>query len=134
MDSSSPSSQKNPFSFAATIGRWSGFKNHSSATVTSRALLLPIYPIRGRVIPIDGAARLDGAAAAVRPAAVVVGGAGRGAPGSQSAYRRVCVAATPKGAAQRGCSATGPTPDGRRRGTGTIQKWSQSPCATGPPP
>src|SRR2546425_10618009 len=34
IDSSSPSSRKNPFSFAATIGRWSGFRNHSSATVT----------------------------------------------------------------------------------------------------
>src|SRR2546427_5625831 len=40
----------------------------------------------------------------------IVGGAERGAPASQSAYRRVCGAATPKGAAQRGCSATGPTP------------------------
>src|SRR2546428_4834738 len=78
--------------------------------------------------------RVCGASTAFRPVAVGVGGAERGAPVSQSAYRRVCGAATPKGAAQRGCSATGPTPDGRRRGTGTIQKWSQSPCATGPPP
>src|SRR5947199_338863 len=39
-----------------------------------------------------------------------MGGAGWGAPMSQSAYRRVCGAATPKGAAQRGYSATGPTP------------------------
>src|SRR5207302_7615417 len=38
------------------------------------------------------------------------GGAERGTPMSQSAYRRVCGAATPKGAAQRGCSVTGPPP------------------------
>src|SRR5207245_5648965 len=59
MDSSSPSSRKNPFSFAATIGRWSGFKNHSSATVTSRALLLPIFLIRGCVIHRWGGAERD---------------------------------------------------------------------------
>ena len=35
----------------------------------------------------------------------------RGAPMSQGAYRRVCGAATPKGAAQRGCFATEPTPE-----------------------
>src|SRR5438445_12036799 len=63
MDSSSPSSRKNPFSFAATIGRWSGFKNHSSATVTSRALLLPIFLIRGCVIHRwDGAEQVHGGA------------------------------------------------------------------------
>src|SRR5437660_2363002 len=50
MDSASPSSRKNPFSFAATSGRWSGFRNHSSATVTICVLFLPIYFIRGRVI------------------------------------------------------------------------------------
>src|SRR3989442_5033467 len=54
--------------------------------------------------------RVCGAATAFRPVAVGVGGAKRGAPMSQSAYRRVCGASTPKGAAQRGCSATGPTP------------------------
>src|SRR2546428_8741851 len=54
--------------------------------------------------------RVCGASTAFRPVAVGVGGAERGAPMSQSAYRRVCGAATPKGAAQRGCSATGPTP------------------------
>src|SRR2546430_3502594 len=52
--------------------------------------------------------RVCGASTAFRPVAVGVGGAERGAPMSQSAYRRVCGAATPKGAAQRGCSATGP--------------------------
>src|SRR5947208_13211969 len=56
MNSSSPSSRKYPFSFAATIGRWSGFRNHSSATVTHCVLFLPIYSIRGSVIPIDGVA------------------------------------------------------------------------------
>src|SRR5712691_12018650 len=54
--------------------------------------------------------RVCGASTAKPPVAVGVGGAERGAPMSQSAYRRVRVAATPKGAAQRGCSATGPTP------------------------
>src|SRR5205807_8681778 len=54
--------------------------------------------------------RVYGASTAFRPVAVGVGGAERGAPMSQSAYRRVGGAATPKGAAQRGCSATGPTP------------------------
>src|SRR5438309_10149844 len=54
--------------------------------------------------------RVYGASTAFRPVAVGVGGAERGAPMSQSAYRRVCGAATPKGAAQRGCSATGPAP------------------------
>src|SRR5205807_9528962 len=41
-------------------------------------------------------------------AILLAGGAERGDPMSQSAYRRVCGAATSKGAAQRGCSATGP--------------------------
>src|SRR5207245_6624533 len=54
--------------------------------------------------------RVCGAATAFRPVAVGVGGAKRGAPISQRAYRRVCGESTPKGAAQRGCSATGPTP------------------------
>src|SRR5439155_19156237 len=48
--------------------------------------------------------------AAIRPVAVGVGEAERGAPMSQSAYSRVRGAATAKGVAQRGCSATGPTP------------------------
>src|SRR6266571_9247136 len=52
--------------------------------------------------------RVCEASTAFRPVAVGVGGAERGAPMSQGAYRRVCGAATPKGAAQRGCSATGP--------------------------
>src|SRR5206468_7798454 len=52
--------------------------------------------------------RVCGASTAFRPVAVGVGGAERGAPMSQGAYRRVCGASTPKGAAQRGCSATGP--------------------------
>src|SRR5436309_14886461 len=47
--------------------------------------------------------RVCGAATALRPVAVGVGGAERGAPMSQSAYRRVRGAATPKGAAQLGC-------------------------------
>src|SRR6059036_372794 len=59
--------------------------------------------------------RVCGASTAFRPVAVGVGGAERGAPMSPGTYRRVCGAATPKGAAQRGCSATGPTP----RATGT---------------
>src|SRR2546422_22645 len=54
--------------------------------------------------------RVCGASTAFRPVAVGVGGAERGAPMSPGTYRRVCGAATPKGAAQRGCSATGPTP------------------------
>src|SRR5712692_2873509 len=54
--------------------------------------------------------RVGGASTAFRPVAVGVGGGERGAPMSQSAYRRLYGAATPKGAAQRGCSATGPTP------------------------
>src|SRR5437867_1837107 len=74
--------------------------------------------------------QLCAAATAFRPAAVGVGGSERGAPVSQSAYKRVCGAATPKppvaiervtshgrpDAAQgvqpglRGCSAAGPTP------------------------
>src|SRR5947208_10199801 len=60
--------------------------------------------------------RVCGASTAFRPVAVGVGGAKRGALMSQSAYRRVCGAVTPKGAAQRGCSATGPTP----RATGSL--------------
>src|SRR2546426_1645296 len=57
MDSSSPSSRKNPFSFAATIGRWSGFRNHSNATVTHCVLLLPIYIHSWRCdFEIDGVA------------------------------------------------------------------------------
>src|SRR5207249_4466536 len=54
--------------------------------------------------------RVCGASTAFRPVAVEVGGAERGAPMSPGTYRRVCGAATPKGAAQRGCSATGPAP------------------------
>src|SRR5438093_13723956 len=54
--------------------------------------------------------RVCGASTAFRPVAVEVGGAERGAPMSPGTYRQVCGAATPKGAAQRGCSATGPTP------------------------
>src|SRR5436309_16042016 len=72
--------------------------------------------------------RVCGASTAFRPVAVGVGGAERGAPMSQSAYRRVCGAATPKGAAQRGCSATGPTP----RATGSPTALGDG--ATGPPP
>src|SRR5207245_4885263 len=41
-----------------------------------------------------------------KPESLQAGGAERGAPMSQGAYRRVCGAATPKGAARRGCSAT----------------------------
>src|SRR5438445_10115287 len=67
--------------------------------------------------------RVCGAATAFRPVAVGVGGAERGAPMSQGAYRRVCGAATPKGAAQRGCSATGPTP----RATGFAVARRQNP-------
>src|SRR5438105_5493202 len=54
--------------------------------------------------------RVCGASTAFRPVAVGVGGAERGAPMSQSACSRVRGASTAKGAAQRGCSATGPTP------------------------
>src|SRR5713101_8967763 len=54
--------------------------------------------------------QVSGASTAFRPVAVGVGGAERGAPMSQSAYSRLRGAATAKGAAQRGCSATGPTP------------------------
>jgi len=43
------------------------------------------------------------------PLLIEVGGAEPGAQMSQGAYRRVCGAATPKGAAQQGCSAPGPT-------------------------
>src|SRR2546427_10626432 len=60
--------------------------------------------------------RVCGASTAFRPVAVGVGGAELGAPMSQSAYSRVCGASTAKGAAQRGCSATGPTP----RATGSL--------------
>jgi hypothetical protein len=56
-----------------------------------------------------------------RRSAILVGGAELGAPMSQDAYRRVGGAATPKGAAQRGYSATGPTP-----------KALQSDSVTGP--
>src|SRR5437899_2992058 len=54
--------------------------------------------------------RVCGASTAFRPVAVGVGGAERGAPMSQSACSRVRGASTAKGAAQRGCSAAGPTP------------------------
>src|SRR5713226_6152443 len=54
--------------------------------------------------------QVSGASTAFRPVAVGVGGAERGAPMSQSAYSRLRGAATAKGAAQRGCSTTGPTP------------------------
>src|SRR5712692_8660059 len=54
--------------------------------------------------------RVCGASTAFRPVAVGVGGAERGAPMSQRACSRVRGASTAKGAAQRGCSATGPTP------------------------
>src|SRR5438552_9122657 len=73
MDSSSPSSRKNPFSFAATIGRWSGFKNHSSATVTHCVLFLPIYPIRGRVIEMLGWRRMGPGRSAARLAWFMAG-------------------------------------------------------------
>src|SRR5438132_8627539 len=66
------------------------------------------------------------ASTAFRPVAVGVGGAERGAPMSQSAYRRVCGAATPKGAAQRGCLVTGPRSrrqqDPRYRSSGSLAR------------
>src|SRR5207244_8101211 len=74
--------------------------------------------------------RVCGASTAFRPVAVGVGGAERGAPMSQGAYRRVCGAATPKGAAQRGCSATGPTP--RATGSPAALGYAGAGPASGP--
>jgi hypothetical protein len=68
------------------------------------------------------------AATAFRPVAIGVGGAERGAPMSQSAYRRVCGAATPKGVAQRGCSATGPTPRATGSSSHVRAARRQDPC------
>src|SRR5213083_1526615 len=75
--------------------------------------------------------RVCGTSTAFRPVAVGVGGAERGAPMSPGTYRRVCGASTPKGDAQRGCSATGPTPKSNRcpaalgyAGTGTAYTTS----------
>src|SRR5712664_1065578 len=62
--------------------------------------------------------RVCGASTAFRPVAVGVGGAERGAPMSQRACSRFRGASTAKGAAQRGCSATGPTP----RATGSLSR------------
>src|SRR2546428_10465340 len=43
---------------------------------------------------------------------------------SQGAYRRVCGAATPKGAARRGCSATGPASVAEIYLSGGVALWA----------
>src|SRR5438552_1618010 len=74
--------------------------------------------------------RVCGAATALRPVAVGVGGAERGAPMSQSAYRRVRVAATPKPpVAKEG--ATGSRLSGAARRQDPLRAQPGSPAALG---
>src|SRR2546426_11236867 len=85
----------------------SKFFLHASHTSTPLPIMSSYSPAE-ELLPKDKMNKATKALKDFIRAFSIVGGAERGAPVSQGAYRRVCGAATPKGAAQRGCSATGP--------------------------